>query len=71
MNEVMKVLTGLATIFIPLGLVASIYGMNFTPEKSAWNILELNWHWGYPFSLLLLAAIAASLLGDFYRKDWL
>jgi len=44
----MKVLTGIATIFIPLGLVASIYGMNFTPEKSAWNMLELNWHWGYP-----------------------
>ena len=71
LNEVMKVLTIIATIFIPLTFVAGIYGMNFNPEKSPWNMPELNWYWGYPFSLLLMAAIALALLAFFRRKGWL
>jgi hypothetical protein len=48
MNEVMKVLTIIATIFIPLTFIAGIYGMNFNPESSPWNMPELSWRWGYP-----------------------
>jgi magnesium transporter len=71
MNEVMKVLTIIATIFIPLTFVAGIYGMNFNPAKSPWNMPELNWYWGYPFSLLLMAGLALLLLAFFRRKGWL
>jgi magnesium transporter len=41
MNEIMKVLTIIATVFIPLSFVAGIYGMNFDPEASPWNMPEL------------------------------
>ncbi|GIX47262.1 MAG: magnesium transport protein CorA [Candidatus Tectimicrobiota bacterium] len=71
LNEVMKVLTIIATIFIPLTFIAGIYGMNFNPDRSPWNMPELNWYWGYPFSLLLMAAIAAGLVFYFRRRGWL
>jgi magnesium transporter len=71
LNEVMKVLTVIATIFIPLTFVAGLYGMNFNPEASVWNMPELNWHWGYPFSLLLMVTITGLLLAFFRRKGWL
>ncbi len=71
MNEVMKVLTIIATIFIPLTFVAGIYGMNFNPESSTWNMPELNWQWGYPASLALMASIAAVMLIYFKRKGWI
>jgi magnesium transporter len=65
LNEVMKVLTIISTIFIPMSWVASVYGMNFAilPEK--------DWRWGYPFSLALMAALAGSLLYVFWRRGWL
>jgi magnesium transporter len=47
LNEVMKVLTIIATIFIPLTFIAGIYGMNFNPDVSLWNMPELNWGFGY------------------------
>jgi magnesium transporter len=71
MNEVMKVLTIIATIFIPLTFVAGIYGMNFDAATSPWNMPELHWYWGYPFSLTLMAVLAILLLIFFRRKDWL
>ena len=71
LNEVMKVLTIISTIFMPLTFIAGIYGMNFKSESSPWNMPELSWTWGYPFSLLLMAAIAMSLLVYFRRKGWL
>ena len=71
MNEVMKVLTIIATIFIPLSFVAGLYGMNFNQEKSPLNMPELSWYWGYPFALGLMAAIAGGLLIFFWRKGWL
>lgn len=71
MNEVMKVLTVIATIFIPLTFVAGVYGMNFDPAASPWNMPELHWHYGYPLSLLLMAAIAVGLLWYFRRRGWL
>ncbi len=49
LNEVMKVLTVIATIFMPLTFIAGVYGMNFKTELSPWNMPELNWYYGYPF----------------------
>jgi|AntRauTorckE6833_2_1112554.scaffolds.fasta_scaffold40325_1 magnesium transporter len=71
MNEVMKVLTIIATIFIPLTFVAGIYGMNFNPEASPYNMPELDWFYGYPISLLLMACITAGMVIFFWRKDWI
>jgi magnesium transporter len=71
LNEVIKVLTMIATIFIPLSFVAGVYGMNFNPAASPWNMPELNWRWGYPFSLALMAAMVAGMLVYFRRKGWL
>jgi magnesium transporter len=71
MNEVMKVLTIIATIFIPLSFVASIYGMNFERGASAWNMPELGWAYGYPFALGLMASIAIALLAFFRRRGWI
>lgn len=71
LNEVMKVLTIISTIFMPLSLIASIYGMNFNTDKSAWNMPELTWAFGYPFSLTLMVCIALGLLVFFRRKGWL
>ena len=65
MNEVMKVLTIIATIFIPLTLVAGIYGMNFQ------YMPELGWRWGYPVVWLVMLAIGVVMLVYFRRKKWL
>jgi magnesium transporter len=71
MNEVMKVLTIIATIFIPLTFIAGIYGMNFNPEASPWNMPELSWRWGYPAIWALMLIIGGSLVALFRRKGWL
>ena len=65
MNSIMKVLTIIATIFIPLTFVAGIYGMNFV------YMPELKWHWGYPAVLLVMVIIAGAMLIYFKRKKWL
>jgi magnesium transporter len=65
MNEVMKVLTIIATIFLPLTLVAGIYGMNFR------SIPELEWEWGYPFALLIMLSVGIVMLFYFRRRKWL
>jgi magnesium transporter len=70
-NEVMKVLTIIATIFIPLGFIAGLYGMNFDREASPWNMPELRWHYGYPFALGVMALTATGLLFFFRSKGWL
>jgi magnesium transporter len=71
MNEIMKVLTIIATIFIPLSFVASLYGMNFDTEISPWNMPELKWVFGYPAALAVMAVMAGGLLYYFRRKGWL
>lgn len=71
MNEVMKVLTVLASIFIPLTFLAGIYGMNFDTEASRWNMPELEWAWGYPAFWLVSILLAGGLLLLFKRKDWI
>jgi magnesium transporter len=65
MNEVMKVLTVIATIFIPLTFIAGIYGMNFKVMP------ELDQPWGYPAVLILMLTIAVVMLIYFRRKKWL
>jgi magnesium transporter len=70
MNEVMKVLTIISTIFIPLSFVAGVYGMNFS-DQSPWNMPELRWYFGYPFALALMATIACGLLFYFRGRRWL
>lgn len=71
LNEVMKVLTMISTIFMPLSFIAGVYGMNFKTDVSFWNMPELSWPWGYPFALLIMAVVATSLLVFFRRKGWL
>ncbi len=70
MNEVMKVLTIIATIFIPLTFIAGIYGMNFDPEISPYNMPELSWYWGYPASLGVMGIVAIIMVIYFKRKGW-
>jgi magnesium transporter len=70
MNEVMKFLTVMSSIFIPMTFLAGIYGMNFNTEKSPYNMPELNAYWGYPVFWLVMVAIAASLIFFFKQKGW-
>jgi len=65
MNEVMKVLAIIATIILPMTFVSGLYGMNFR------HMPELNWRFGYPFALSLMAGIAVSMILFFRRKKWL
>lgn len=71
MNEIMKVLAIISTIFIPLGFIAGIYGMNFDRAASPWNMPELGWPLGYPFALALMAVVAAGLVLWFRRRGWI
>ncbi len=70
MNEVMKLLTVISSIFIPLTFIAGIYGMNFNNSVSPWNMPELDWYWGYPLCWILMLATAASLIYFFWRRGW-
>jgi magnesium transporter len=70
MNEVMKFLTVISTIFIPLTFVVGIYGMNFNTEKSPLNMPELNWYLGYPFCWAVMIAISSGLVYFFWRRGW-
>jgi magnesium transporter len=64
-NEVMKALTIVATLFIPLTFVAGIYGMNFQ-----W-MPELGWRWGYPAVWVVMVSVTLGMLRYFRRKDWI
>jgi magnesium transporter len=65
MNEVMKVLTLIATLFIPLTFIAGVYGINFK------YMPELEWRWGYPLIWLVMSLVAFSLILFFKKKKWL
>lgn len=71
MNEVMRVLTVIATIFIPLTFIVGIYGMNFDSQISPWNMPELKWYYGYPAVLGFMGLTVAILLYYFHRKKWI
>ncbi|TVL98955.1 MAG: magnesium and cobalt transport protein CorA [Candidatus Brocadia sp. WS118] len=64
LNAVIKVLTMIATIFMPLTFIAGIYGMNFK------YMPELEWRWGYPMVLLIMAAVGIVMVFYFKRKKW-
>jgi len=70
-NEVMKVLTIVSAIFIPLSFIAGVYGMNFDPEISPWNMPELRWAYGYPMALGLMLLVAGALLAYMYSRGWM
>ncbi len=64
-NAVMKVLTIITTIFMPLTFIVGIYGMNFE------HMPELKWEWGYPLVIGMMVVIAIAMLGFFKRKKWM
>ncbi len=70
-NEVMKTLTVVATIFIPLTFVAGVYGMNFDPAAGGFNMPELGWQYGYPAVMIGMAAVAAVMVVHFRRRGYL
>ena len=69
-NEIMRVLTVISSIFIPLTFIAGIYGMNFD-TKSRFNMPELEWPFGYLYCLALMATVAGGMVLFFKRKKWL
>lgn len=69
LNETMRVLAVISTIFIPMTFVAGVYGMNFDRSKP-WNMPELGWAYGYPAVLLLMLGIAFGMIVFFRRKGW-
>ena len=71
MSDVMKTLTVVSSIFIPLTFIAGVYGMNFNTETSPLNMPELNAYWGYPICLVGMGSLGLSLFYFFWRKGWL
>ncbi|HKJ44391.1 MAG TPA: magnesium/cobalt transporter CorA [Balneolales bacterium] len=71
MNEVMKVLTIIATIFIPLTFIVGLYGMNFDPSVSPYNMPELKTYYGYPAVWVVMIIISIIMVLYFKRKKWL
>lgn len=71
LNEIMRILTIIATIFIPLTFVVGVYGMNFSHPDSPWAMPELHWYFGYPIVWGIMIAIVMAMLFYFKRKHWL
>jgi magnesium transporter len=70
MNQVMKVLTVISTIFIPLTFLSGVYGMNFHTDSSPFNMPELRWEYGYIAFWLAISCIAGGMIFFFWRKGW-
>jgi magnesium transporter len=70
MNEVMKTLTVISSIFIPLTFIVGVYGMNFDPDSSPWNMPELRAYWGYPLCWLVMISMALGMSYYFWRRGW-
>jgi magnesium transporter len=72
-NETMRVLTIISTIFIPLTFIAGIYGMNFDYDegRKPLNMPELHWEFGYPAILAVMAITTAAMLVYFVRQGWI
>lgn len=71
MNEIMKTLTLLSTVMLPLTFIAGVYGMNFDHDASPLNMPETKWYYGYPFALALMAVVAVGCIVYFRHKGWL
>ena len=69
-NEVMKVLTIIATIFIPLTFIVGVYGMNFNPLAGPLSMPELNWRYGYIATWGMMILVALGMLLYFRRRKW-
>jgi magnesium transporter len=65
MNQVMKTLTLISTVMLPITFIAGVYGMNFD------HMPELHWRYGYAFAIALMASVAAGVVFMFHRKRWL
>ncbi len=70
MNDVMRTLTIISTVFMPLSFLAGVYGMNFNVEASPWNMPELANPYGYPVVLAVMAGIFIAMMLFFKRKKW-
>jgi magnesium transporter len=71
LNEVMRVLTVIATIFIPLTFIVGVYGMNFgAKSNSPWAMPELDWYYGYPLLWLIMIGISIGMIIYFKKKEW-
>jgi len=70
-NETMRLLTVISTIFIPLTFLAGLWGMNYDPGSSPFNMPELRWRWGYPVALLFMCTLGITMLVLFRRRGWL
>lgn len=64
-NDIMRTLTVLSTVFLPMTFIAGVYGMNFE------YMPELRWNWGYPISLVFMSGVGLGFLGFVWRKGWL
>jgi len=71
MNQVMKVLTIISTIFIPLTFIVGVYGMNFNPEAGGLSMPELNWEYSYAIIWSLMIGNSIAMLIYFRKKKWL
>lgn len=71
LNEIMRVLTMIATIFIPLTFVVGLYGMNFNHPDSPWAMPELRWYYGYPLVWTIMISVVIGMVFYFKRKKWL
>jgi magnesium transporter len=70
LNEIMRVLTIISTIFIPLSFIVGLYGMNFSHPGSPWAMPELHWYYGYPMVWGVMLATVVGMVIYFKRKDW-
>ncbi len=70
-NDIMRVLTIISTIFMPLTFIAGIYGMNFHTSSSRFNMPELDWEYGYLLCLAVMFVIAAGQMYYFYYRGWI
>lgn len=71
MNEIMKVLTVIGSVFIPLTFIAGVYGMNFDPGASPYNMPELAHPYGYVLTMLAMAGVTIGMLVFFARRGWI
>jgi len=70
-GEVTKLLTLMSTIFLPLTFITGLYGMNFEPDASRFNMPELEWRYGYPTVLGVMMLFAGGMIAYFVRRGWL
>lgn len=70
-NDVISLLTIVSAIFIPLTFLVGVWGMNFSPDASPWNMPELHAYYGYPAALLFMLMVAVGMYVYFKWKKWL